>query len=74
MEVCNFTALQHATTFKKMLRHWWFSMNFAKFYGHFFTEHLQVQVTTSCALFSAKYVVQSICFETKHENIRSIAL
>ena len=36
-----------------------------------FTEHFQVQVTASCNLFSAKYVVQSMCFETSHENICS---
>ena len=60
LEACKFTCLQHATVFKKRVQHWCFPMNFAKFYGYFFTEHLQVKVTTSCSLFFAKYAVQSM--------------
>ena len=47
-----------------------FSFEFCQiFIDIFFTEHFQVQMTASCTLtlFSAKYVVQSICFETDHE-------
>ena len=53
-----------------------FSSEFCQILRTFFTEHFQVQVTASCTLtlVSAKYAVQSTCFETDHENICSITV